>query len=132
MPRPAKQDGQDRAGRTRVNKRRQGMRLLRIWVPDPAAPGFRDEAKRQAALLRGVPEAAAALAFIESAMEATGDYSAGGICGHRGDRDASVCDHPRQPCRLPTMQSRVPGTAVCSVWCVRAKLRYSGVRPSRS
>jgi hypothetical protein len=85
MPRPAKQDGQDRAGRTRVNKRRQGMRLLRIWVPDPAAPGFRDEAKRQAALLRGVPEAAAALAFIESAMEATGDYSAGGICGPIGE-----------------------------------------------
>ncbi len=70
MPRPAKQDGQDRAGRTRVNKRRQGMRLLRIWVPDPAAPGFRVEAKRQAALLRGAPEEEGALAFIESAMVA--------------------------------------------------------------
>jgi Protein of unknown function (DUF3018) len=70
MPRPAKQDGQDRAGRFRANKRRQGMRLLRIWVPDPGAPGFAEEAERQAALLRGAPEEAAALAFIESAMAA--------------------------------------------------------------
>jgi hypothetical protein len=70
MPRPAKQDGHDRAGRYRANKRRQGMRLLRIWVPDPAAPGFRDEAKRQAALLRGAPEEAEALAFIANALAA--------------------------------------------------------------
>jgi Protein of unknown function (DUF3018) len=42
--------------RYRAQKRRQGMRLLRIWVPDPRAPGFREEARRQAALLRGAPE----------------------------------------------------------------------------
>jgi Protein of unknown function (DUF3018) len=65
MPRPAKQDGHDRSSRYRSNKRRQGMRLLRIWVPDPRAPGFHDEARRQAALLRAAPEEAEALGFIE-------------------------------------------------------------------
>ncbi|WP_292506296.1 antitoxin MazE-like protein [Methylobacterium sp.] len=44
------------------------MRLLRVWVPDPAAPDFQAEAARQASLLRGVPEEADALAFIESAV----------------------------------------------------------------
>ena len=47
MPRPAKQDGHDGFGRHRMNKRRKGMRLLRIWVPDPLAPGFRAEARRR-------------------------------------------------------------------------------------
>ena len=43
------------------------MKLLRICVPDPNAPGFREEAERQAALLRGSPEEAEAMAFIEAA-----------------------------------------------------------------
>jgi hypothetical protein len=68
MPRPAKQDGQNRAGRYRAAKRENGMRLLRLWVPDPRAPGFRAEARRQAALLRGAAEEQEALAFIEAVM----------------------------------------------------------------
>jgi hypothetical protein len=67
MPRPAKQDGHDRFSRYRMNKRRQGLRLLRIWVPDPRAPGFKAEARRQAALLRGAPEEEEALDFIQKA-----------------------------------------------------------------
>ena len=44
-----------------------GMKLLRVWVPDPKAPGFAEEAKRQGALLRGRPEEIEALRFIEAA-----------------------------------------------------------------
>ena len=39
---------------------------MRIWVPDPAAPGFREDAERQAALLRGAPEEQDALGAIEA------------------------------------------------------------------
>ncbi len=69
MPRPAKEDGESRSGRYRANKRRQGMRLLRIWVPDPHAPGFAEEAGRQAQLLRQAPEEAEALDFIAKVMD---------------------------------------------------------------
>ena len=52
--------------RYRASKRNKGMKLLRIWVPDPLAPGFAKEASRQAALLRGASEELEALAFIEA------------------------------------------------------------------
>jgi Protein of unknown function (DUF3018) len=42
------------------------MRLMRVRVSDSSLPGFRDEARRQAALLRGVPEQADTLDFIEA------------------------------------------------------------------
>jgi hypothetical protein len=42
------------------------MKLLRVWVPDPQAPGFLAEARRQAMLLRGTPEEQEALDFIEA------------------------------------------------------------------
>lgn len=45
------------------------MKLLRIWVPDPHAPGFREEAHRQALLLRDAPEEREALDFIEAAAD---------------------------------------------------------------
>jgi hypothetical protein len=71
MPRQAAQDGLDKFRRYRATRRAAGMKLLRVWVPDPAAPGFREEARRQAALLRGAQEQREALDFIE----ATGDWS---------------------------------------------------------
>ncbi|HRD68314.1 MAG TPA: antitoxin MazE family protein [Candidatus Competibacter sp.] len=55
--------------RYRANKRRQGMKLLRVWVLDPAAPDFAAEARRQAVLLRGAPEEREALDFIEAAAD---------------------------------------------------------------
>lgn len=68
MPRPAKRDQHpDKFARYRATQRAKGMKLLRIWVPDPNAPGFKEEAERQAALLRGAPEEAETLAFIEAA-----------------------------------------------------------------
>jgi hypothetical protein len=47
----------------------RGMKLLRIWVPDPNRPEFAKEAERQAKLLRGRAEEKEALDFIESAFE---------------------------------------------------------------
>jgi hypothetical protein len=41
--------------------------LLRIWVPDPRAQGFSQEAERQANLLRRAPEESEALDFIAMA-----------------------------------------------------------------
>jgi hypothetical protein len=55
--------------RYRELKQRRGMRLLRIWVPDPRRPEFVAEATRQAELLRGREEEREALDFIESAFE---------------------------------------------------------------
>ncbi len=76
MPRPAKNDGLDKFGRYRASQRAQGMKLLRVWVPDPRAPGFREEARRQAALLRGAPEEEEALDFIEAATTDLADGAA--------------------------------------------------------
>lgn len=55
--------------RYRDGYRMKGMKLVRIWTPDPAAPGFAREAARQAALLRGASEEADALTFIEHAAD---------------------------------------------------------------
>jgi len=56
----------DKFRRYRANRRANSMKLLRVWVPDPTLPGFREEARRQAALLRGAPEQNEALDFIEA------------------------------------------------------------------
>lgn len=58
--------------RYRMRKSAKGMKLLRIWVPDPHAPGFREETRRQAALLRGMPEEIEALEFIEAVADREG------------------------------------------------------------
>jgi hypothetical protein len=69
MPRPASKDGLDKFQRYRAMRKANGMKLLRLWVPDPSAPGFREEAVRQAQLLRGRPEEQEALDFIEAAAD---------------------------------------------------------------
>lgn len=69
MTRAVSEDGLTKFQRYRQAQHRKGMKLLRVWVPDPAAPDFQAEAARQASLLRGVPEEADALAFIESAVD---------------------------------------------------------------
>lgn len=67
MPRAKLDDGKTKFQRYRENRKAKGMKLLRIWIPDPKAPGFAKEAKRQAALLRNAPEELEALEFIEAA-----------------------------------------------------------------
>jgi hypothetical protein len=64
MPRIAKTDGLTKFQRYRATQQHRGMRLLRLWVPDPRAPGFAREVKRPARLLRGAPEEDEALEFI--------------------------------------------------------------------
>jgi len=69
MPRAARTDGLGKFQRYRATRKAIGMKLLRVWVPDPRADGFAAEAQRQAALLRGAPEEADALAFIDAAAD---------------------------------------------------------------
>ena len=75
MPRANPSDGLDKFTRYRANRRVQGMRLLRVWVPDPRLPGFREEARRQAALLRDAPEEVEALSFIDAAAADLDDWT---------------------------------------------------------
>ena len=53
----------------RENQKQLRMKQLRLWVCDPNTPKFRREAKKQAKLLRGAPEEADALDFIEKTMD---------------------------------------------------------------
>jgi hypothetical protein len=62
----AKADGLSKFQRFRRAQARKGMKLLRIWVPDPKSPGFAAEAARQAELLRGRPEEEDAICFAEA------------------------------------------------------------------
>lgn len=66
MPRIAPKDGHDKFSRYRATKQQQGLKMIRLWVPDPAAPGFREEARRQAALVNAAPDAAEIMDFIEA------------------------------------------------------------------
>ncbi len=71
MPRTksAARGGHSKFQRYRESKRAKGMRLLRVWVPDPRRPEFAREAERQARLLRGRAEEHEALDFIEAAID---------------------------------------------------------------
>lgn len=71
MPRVARAEGPSKPRRRRASQRERGMKLIQMWVPDPHAPGFRDEARRQSMLLRGAPEEEEALRFIEAAADWT-------------------------------------------------------------
>ena len=62
-------DGLSKFQRYRQTQNNRGMKLLRVWVPDPQRPEFAREAERQANLLRGRIEEKEALDFIEAAFE---------------------------------------------------------------
>ena len=61
-------DGLTKFQRYRRGQASKGMKLLRVWVPDPKRPEFAREAERQAKLLRGRPEEKESLAFIGAAF----------------------------------------------------------------
>jgi hypothetical protein len=67
MHKAKQDDGLTKFQRYRLSQSGKGMKLLRMWAPDPTTDEFRVEAKRQVALLRGAPEETDALRFIESA-----------------------------------------------------------------
>lgn len=62
-------DGLTKFQRYRQKRQHRGMKLLRVWVPDPHRAEFAAEARRQGRLLRGAPEEVDTLAFIASAFE---------------------------------------------------------------
>jgi Protein of unknown function (DUF3018) len=62
-------DGLTKFQRYRRGKAREGMKLLRMWVPDPSRPEFAKEAERQGRLLRGRPAERDATAFIEASFD---------------------------------------------------------------
>ncbi|GJD58855.1 antitoxin MazE-like protein [Methylobacterium dankookense] len=69
MARTKPDDGPTKSHRDRRSQGGRGMKLLRVWVPDPSASEFQAEARRQAALLRGAAEDEDALRFIEAATD---------------------------------------------------------------
>ena len=72
MPRAKTQDGLSKFQRYRKTQKDKGMKLLRIWVPDAKAPGFKAEARRQARLLRDRPEEKEVMDFIEAVADTSG------------------------------------------------------------
>lgn len=62
----ASPDRQSKFARYRARKKAQGLRELRMWVPDVNAPGFKEEAERQAKLLRGTTGEREALEWTEA------------------------------------------------------------------
>lgn len=68
MPRPIRNDGMDKFRRYRASRKADGMKLVRIWVPDPRSPDVAVRALREAEALRGATDEREALDFIEAAM----------------------------------------------------------------
>ena len=66
MPRTkrAAGDGLNKFQRYRRTQERRGMKLLRVWVPDPTRPEFAMEAERQGRRLHDTPEEKDAMDFI--------------------------------------------------------------------
>ena len=62
-------DGLSKFQRYRRTQERKGMKLLRVWVPDPTRPEFAKEAERQGRLLHDRPEEKAAMDFIAAVTE---------------------------------------------------------------
>ncbi len=55
--------------RFRARRKAQGMKELRLWVPDTKRPGFAEEMKMQLAMVEGSMEDEETLAFIEHAAD---------------------------------------------------------------
>ncbi len=58
-----------RTQRFRARRKAQGMKELRIWVPDTKRPGFAKDMGDQLALIEGTAEDRDTLAFIEHAAD---------------------------------------------------------------
>ncbi len=65
----AYQGEETRFQRFRARRKAQGMKELRLWVPDTTRPEFAREIKRQLALVEGTPEDRESLEFIENAAD---------------------------------------------------------------
>ena len=61
--------GPSKFQRYRKSQESKGMKLLRIWVPDPRRPEFAKEAARQGKLLRARQEERESMEFIATVVE---------------------------------------------------------------
>lgn len=52
--------------RYRARKKAQGLREIRMWLPDVNAPGFWERSVLAAAILRDAPEEEETMRFIEA------------------------------------------------------------------
>jgi hypothetical protein len=68
MPRAAPNELNDKSQRFRARRKAEGMKLARIWIPDPRSPEIAARALREAESLRGAADEQEALDFIEAAM----------------------------------------------------------------
>ncbi len=62
----------DRVRKHRAKMRHAGMKLLQIWVPDPAQKGFAAECRRQSLLLRKDPHEREILAELAAVADVRG------------------------------------------------------------
>ncbi|MEX2127938.1 MAG: antitoxin MazE family protein [Xanthobacteraceae bacterium] len=78
MPRTAKRkskiksppkSSRDKVRAYRARKRREGLRLVQMWLPDQSSPEFRREALRQSRLINASKGEQEALDFIEAAVD---------------------------------------------------------------
>lgn len=60
-------EAKERMRRYRVRRRKSGLRLIQLWVPDTRSRGFAAECRRQSRLMHEDAAEADALAFIERA-----------------------------------------------------------------
>lgn len=61
-----------RVQKHRAGLRAAGMRPVQIWVPDTRRKDFADECRRQSLALRGDPQEAETLAWLEAAADTEG------------------------------------------------------------
>ena len=66
-------DISERVQRHRNGLRQAGLRPVQIWVPDTRRPGFKQECLRQSLALRGDPQEAEMLHFLQAAAD-QGDW----------------------------------------------------------
>ncbi len=57
---------QSKFARYRARKKANGLREVRLWLPDVNAPGFWERSVLAAAILRDAPEEEETMAFLEA------------------------------------------------------------------
>ena len=58
----------DKFRRYRAKKKAQGLREIRMWVPDVNAPGFQERLDREIAAINASPSSAEAIDWIEAVV----------------------------------------------------------------
>ena len=70
IKKPAAKPAGSKFQKYRANKQRKGLKLVRLWLPDPKSAAFRRSIRRQCLALRGTPAEREALDFIEANNDA--------------------------------------------------------------